>query len=75
MPKHVEVRTNHFVKIYGCFLKQIFSAYFRSVPSFGIDSSVDLGMPWNEHFLPRNNGNHSESVPRNFFKRKFRCQP
>ncbi len=48
---------------------------FRSVPSFGIDSSVNLGMPRNEHFFPRNNGNHFESIPRNFFGTKFRCQP
>jgi hypothetical protein len=39
---------------------------FRSVPSFGSDSSVNLKMPRNEHFLPQNNGNHSESIPRNF---------
>ncbi len=37
---------------------------FRSdSPSFGIGSSAELGMPWNKHFLPRNNGNHSESIP------------
>jgi hypothetical protein len=45
------------------------------VPSFGIDSTVDLGMPRNEHFLPRNNGNRSESIPRIFFGTKFSCQP
>ncbi len=48
---------------------------FRSVPSFGIGSSAELGMPRNECFLPRNNGNHSESIPRNFFGTKFRSQP
>jgi hypothetical protein len=32
-------------------------------------------MPRNEHFLPRNNGNRSESIPRNFFGTKFRSQP
>jgi hypothetical protein len=32
-------------------------------------------MPRNECFLPRNNGNHSESIPRNFFGTKFRSQP
>ncbi len=31
--------------------------------------------PRNAHFLPRNNGIHSESIPRNFFGTKFRCQP
>jgi hypothetical protein len=38
-------------------------------------SSAELGMPRNEHFLPRNNGNRSESIPRNFFGTKFRSQP
>jgi hypothetical protein len=28
-------------------------------------------MPRNEHFLPRNNGNHSEYFQRNFFGTKF----
>jgi hypothetical protein len=51
------------------------SVSFRSVPSFGIGSSAELGMPRNGHFLPRNNGNHSESIPRNFFGTKFRSQP
>jgi hypothetical protein len=42
-------------------LKDIFSIFrlFRSVPSFGIGSSAELGMPRNEHFLPRN----KETVP------------
>jgi hypothetical protein len=31
-------------------------------------------MPRNEHFLPRNNGNRSESIPRNFFGTKLRSQ-
>ncbi len=31
---------------------------FLSVPNFGIDSSVNFGMPRNEHFLLRNNGSH-----------------
>jgi hypothetical protein len=48
---------------------------FRSVPSFRIGSSAKLGMPRNEHFLSRNNGNCSESIPRNFFGMKFRSQP
>ncbi len=32
------------------------SVPFHSVPSFGIGSSAELGMPRNGHFLPRNNG-------------------
>jgi hypothetical protein len=48
---------------------------FPSVLSFGIGSSVNFGMPQNEHFLPRNNESCSESIPRNFFGTKFRCQP
>ncbi len=59
----------------GFFVKLIIYISFRSVPSFGIDSSVNLGMPRNEHFLPRNNGDRSLSIPRNFFGTKFRCQP
>ncbi len=50
------VQTNHFVKLFCyCFVKLIFSAEFHSVPSFGIGSSAELGMPRNECFLPRNN--------------------
>jgi hypothetical protein len=48
---------------------------FRSVPSFGIGSSVEFGMPRNECFLPRNNGNRSESIPQNFFGTQFSSQP
>jgi hypothetical protein len=48
---------------------------FRSVPNFGIGYSAELGMPRNEGFLPRNNGNRSESIPRNFFGTKYRSQP
>ncbi len=59
----------------GYFVKHIFLMVFSSVPSLGIDSFVKLGMPRNEQFLPRNNGSHSESIPRNFFGTKFRCQP
>jgi hypothetical protein len=40
---------------------------FHSIPSFGIGSSAELGMPRNECFLPRNNENRSESIPRNLF--------
>ncbi len=56
------------------FVKPIIFLSFRSIPSFGIESSVKLGMPRNDHFLPRNKI-HSESIPRNFFGTKFRCQP
>ncbi len=38
-------------------------------------SSAELGLPRNECFLPRNNGNRSESIPQNFFGTKFRSQP
>jgi hypothetical protein len=48
---------------------------FRSIPSFENGSSAELEMPRNEHFLPQNNGNRSESIPRNFFGTKFRSQP
>ncbi len=66
---------NHFVKLFWLFCKTNFFAEFRSVPSFGIGSSAELGMPRNEHFLPRNNGNRSEFIQRNFFGMKFRSQP
>jgi hypothetical protein len=56
-------------------VKLNFFAELRSVSSFGIGSSAELGMPRNEHFLPRNNGILSESIPRNFFGTKFRSQP
>ncbi len=46
------------------FIKLTFFMPFSSVPSLGIDSSVKLGMPRNEHFLPWN-----------FFRMQFRCQP
>ncbi len=36
-----EVQTNNFVSLFGCFFRAIL---LRSVTSFGIDSSVDLGM-------------------------------
>jgi hypothetical protein len=41
---------------------------------FGNDSSVDLGMPRNEHFLPQNR-NCSESIPRTFSGMKFWSHP
>ncbi len=34
-----------------------------------------LGLPRNEHLLPRNNGKSSKSIPWTFFGTKFRCQP
>jgi hypothetical protein len=69
-PKHsttFEVRTNDNVKLFWLFLENNFFCVFpfRSIPSFGIDSSMDFRMPRNEHFLPRNNGNRSESIPQN----------
>ncbi len=51
------------------------SISFRFVPNFGIGSFAELGMPRNEHLLPPNNGNRSESIPWNYFKTKFRSQP
>ncbi len=38
-------------------------------------SSVELGMPQNDHYLSRKNGNRSEPIPRHFFGTKFRSQP
>jgi hypothetical protein len=67
--------TTILLSYFGCFVKLIFSAGFRSVPSFGTGSSAEVGMPRNEHFLPRNNGSRSEFIPRNFFGTKFRSQP
>jgi hypothetical protein len=55
-----EVQTNNLFSFVGCFVKLIFSRNsvpLRSVPSFGIDTSVDLGMPRNEYFFPRDKGN------------------
>ncbi len=44
------------------FCKTNFFMPLRSVPSFGIDSAVHIGMPRNEHFLPRSNG-ATETIP------------
>ncbi len=74
----VQCQSNHrgrAVRVPYNFIFSRNSVPFCSVPSFGIGSSAELGMPRNEHFLPRNNGNHSESIPRNFFGTKFRSQP
>jgi hypothetical protein len=49
-------------------------AIFPSVPCFGINFSVNFGMPRSEHFLPQKNGGCSESIPQNFFGTKFHCQ-
>ncbi len=48
-----------------CFVKLIFSAELHSIPSFGIGSSAELGMPRNEFFLPWNNRNRSVEFFRN----------
>ncbi len=74
VPKHVSDKNMRSILFGGAgfFVKLM---PFSSVPSLEIYSSVNLGMPRNEHFLPRNNGNHSESIPRNFFGTKFPCQP
>ncbi len=77
VPKHVshEKMLSVLFAGSGFFVKLIFFMPFHSVSGFGIDSSINFGMPRNEHFLPRNNGSCSESIPRNFFGKKFRCQP
>jgi hypothetical protein len=49
------------------FFKLIFFMSFSSVPSLGIDSSVNIIMPRNEHFLLRNKGSHCEFLQPNFF--------
>ncbi len=54
----------------GFFVKLIFFMPFPSVSSFGIDSSVNFGMPRNEHFLR----GITQAVP-SLFRTKFRCQP
>ena len=73
VPKHVPDKNMQSILIAGTglFVQLIFFMTFSSFPSLGIDSSVNLGMPWDEH----NNGSHSESIRRNFFRTKFRCQP
>jgi hypothetical protein len=49
----------------GFFVKLIFFMPFSSVLSLGIDSSVNLLMPRNELFFPRNNGSHFAEFFRN----------
>ena len=77
VPKHVSDENSLSILLDGAgfFVKLIFFMPFPSVPSFGIESSLNLGMPPNEHFLSRNNGSCSESILRNFFGTKFRFQP
>jgi hypothetical protein len=48
---------------------------FRTVPQRRKMLGISFRKARNELFLPRNNGSHSESIPRNFFGTKFRCQP
>jgi hypothetical protein len=53
-------------------LSEFFCVFpFHFIPIFGIDSSVVLGMPRNEQFLPRNNKNGSKSIPRKFFRNEI----
>jgi hypothetical protein len=55
VPKHVS-EENMLSTLFGeagFFVKLIVFMPFPSVPSFGIDSSVNLGMHQNEHFLAR----------------------
>jgi hypothetical protein len=62
----------------SCFVKlHYFTEFvpFCFVPSYGMNSSEILGITRNEHFIPRNNENRSESIPQNFFGTKFRWQP
>jgi hypothetical protein len=75
VPKHVSDQNKLSILFAeaGYFVKLIF--LFRFLPFRASDSSVNFGMPRNELFLPRNNGSHSESIPRNFFGTKFLCQP
>ncbi len=72
-------KKSHFVRLFRecprkiydrCSVKLYFFAKFRSVPfrsSVWALNSVTQGIPWKEHFLPRNNENSSESFPRNSF--------
>jgi hypothetical protein len=47
-PKLFEVRTNHFVKLFGCFVKQIFSANLFP------HRASKLNLPWSLECLGRN---------------------
>jgi hypothetical protein len=53
-----------------------FNILWNSVPfrfdlSYKMDSSEILGITQNQHFIPRNDKNRSESIPRKFFGTKF----
>jgi hypothetical protein len=67
--KIFEEWTNHFVNLFWPFCKIMFFVELYSVLSFVIGSSAGLGMPRNKHFIPWNNGNRSETIPRNFSER------
>ncbi len=62
-----------------CLLEQDFcktnfcSCYFLSFR--GIDFSVNFGMPWNEHFLPRNNESCCELFRGTFSERNSAANP
>jgi hypothetical protein len=53
IPEHVSDKNKLSILFAGAgfFVKLIFFMPFSSIPSQGIDSSVNLGMPRNEHFL------------------------
>jgi hypothetical protein len=70
--RNFEAWVNHFVKLNWLFCKTNFFRRipFHSVPSLGIGSSAELRISWKEHFIPRNNGNGSESCK--FLQTKFR---
>ncbi len=62
----------------SCFVKLHYFAEFHSDP---FRSEVRNGLfldtrnDTDEHFIPRNNKNRSEAIPRNFIGTKFRWQP
>jgi hypothetical protein len=63
-----DVQTNQSYFAAVCKTNFFLGITFCSVPSLGIGSSAELGMPRNECFLSRNNGNRSEYIPRNFVR-------
>jgi hypothetical protein len=71
-----EVRKDHFGSYFWLFCKT--NLFLRnSIPFRASEWALPRNSecPQNAHFFPRNNGIHSESIPRNFFGTKFRCQP
>jgi hypothetical protein len=69
-----EVRSNHFVKLFCQFCK---TNLFRRIPFHAVLFRAselalprNLGMPWNEHFLPRNNGNRFLSLFRGIYSER-----